>query len=251
MNTADFQAQNPYATFGTVAAHAPADARVAFIKRTYWHLALAIYALVGIVFCLFQIPGLDNIMGAVFATRWGWLLVLGAFILVGNLAERWAQSATSIKTQYLGLITYVVAQAVILMPLLWIANKFTTDLGGGVQASPILVAGVLTLLLFGGLTAAVLLTKQDFSFLAPALSIAGLVALGLIVLSALGIMNLGIIFMAAMVVFASGYTLYYTSQVLHHYRTDQHVAASLALFASVTLMFWYILQIVLRFSSDD
>jgi FtsH-binding integral membrane protein len=30
---------------------------------------------------------------------------------------------------------------------------------------------------------------------------------------------------------------------LHHYRTDQHVAAALALFASVALLFWYVLQL--------
>jgi FtsH-binding integral membrane protein len=36
--------------------------------------------------------------------------------------------------------------------------------------------------------------------------------------------------------------------VLHHYRVEQHVAASLALFASVGLLFWYILQIVISLS---
>ncbi len=39
-----------------------------------------------------------------------------------------------------------------------------------------------------------------------------------------------------MVVFASGYILYDTSNVLHHYRTEQYVAASLALFASVGIV---------------
>ena len=56
---------------------------------------------------------------------------------------------------------------------------------------------------------------------------------------------------AAMVLLAAGFVLYDTSNVLHHYRTTQHVAAALALFASVALLFWYILQIVLAFSSRD
>jgi FtsH-binding integral membrane protein len=38
---------------------------------------------------------------------------------------------------------------------------------------------------------------------------------------------------------------------MHHYRPDQHVAASLALFASVALLFWYVLQFVMALSSDD
>jgi len=57
--------------------------------------------------------------------------------------------------------------------------------------------------------------------------------------------SLGIIFSAAMVLFASAAILYDTSQVLHHYRTNQHVAASLSLFASVALLFWYVLRIVM------
>jgi FtsH-binding integral membrane protein len=38
---------------------------------------------------------------------------------------------------------------------------------------------------------------------------------------------------------------------LHHYRTDQYVAASLALFASVALLFWYILRIMISLNSRD
>jgi len=63
--------------------------------------------------------------------------------------------------------------------------------------------------------------------------------------------NLGVWFSGAMVGLASGYILYDTSNVMHHYRTDQHVAASLALFASVALLFWYILQLLMQFSSSD
>jgi hypothetical protein len=33
---------------------------------------------------------------------------------------------------------------------------------------------------------------------------------------------------------------------LHHYHPDQHVAASLALFAVIALMFWYVLRILMR-----
>jgi FtsH-binding integral membrane protein len=50
---------------------------------------------------------------------------------------------------------------------------------------------------------------------------------------------------AAMVVLACGYIMYDTSNVIHHYRTNQHVAAALALFASVALLFWYVLQLLM------
>jgi FtsH-binding integral membrane protein len=55
--------------------------------------------------------------------------------------------------------------------------------------------------------------------------------------------SLGPIFTYAMIALACGYVLYHTSNVLHHYRLGQHVAAALALFASVALLFWYILQL--------
>jgi FtsH-binding integral membrane protein len=53
-----------------------------------------------------------------------------------------------------------------------------------------------------------------------------------------------------MIAYAAGAILYNTSNVLHHYRPDQHVAASLALFASVALLFWYVLQLVIALSDD-
>ena len=75
------------------------------------------------------------------------------------------------------------------------------------------------------------------------LGLAGLVALGFIVCSILFDFQLGNLFAGLMVGFAAAYILYYTSNILHHYQLDQHVAAALALFASVALLFWYILQL--------
>jgi FtsH-binding integral membrane protein len=96
-------------------------------------------------------------------------------------------------------------------------------------------------------------TRKDYSFLRPILCVASLIALGVIVAAIfLPIGNgLGLFFSFAMVALMSGYILYYTSQVMLHYRTDQHVAAALALFASVATLFWYILRIVMSVSSRD
>jgi FtsH-binding integral membrane protein len=252
MSQAEFLADNPYATFGMTAAEAPAEARLGFIRKTYTHLAAAVYALVMLEFLFFFTLPLDAWMPRLLMAGggWGWLVVLGAFMVVSWIANAWAQSETSIGKQYAGLFLYVAAEAVILCPLLWIANHYVTPIGEQ-TFSPILVAAIATLLVFGVLTATVFITRHDFSYLGPILGIAGLVLLGVILLSAFGLMNFGVLIMSAFVVFACGYILYYTSNVLHHYRTDQHVAAALALFASVALLFWYILQIVLSLSSRD
>jgi FtsH-binding integral membrane protein len=79
------------------------------------------------------------------------------------------------------------------------------------------------------------------------LSMGGFVALGFIACSMIFGFSLGLIFSAG------GSVLYSTSNVLHQYRTDQHVAASLSLFASVALLFFYILQFMMSFAGggDD
>ena len=156
-----------------------------------------------------------------------------------------ARSATSQNLQYAGLALYVVAESVIFMPLLWIANHFFP----GQNIIP--TAGLITLILFGGLSAVVFLTKSDFSWLRGVLTVAGIAAFGAILCSAIFGFSLGILFTTLMIAFACGYILYDTSNILHHYRTDQYVAASLALFASVALLFWYVIQFVMQYTSND
>jgi FtsH-binding integral membrane protein len=108
-------------------------------------------------------------------------------------------------------------------------------------------AGVMTVAIFGVMTAIVFITAKDFSFLRTTLMIGGFVALGVVVLSAFfGGFSLGYLFIGAMILLACGYILYDTSNVMHHYRTDQHVSAALALFASVALLFWYMIQLFMR-----
>jgi len=225
------------ATGGMIAAEAPASERMAFIRKTYLHLGGAVLAFIALEAALLSSPLARPIVQTMLGGRMSWLLVLGAFMLVGFVAERWAQSATSPAMQYLGLGLYVVAEAIIMLPLLYMAAYVSGD--------PTIIpkAGVLTGLVFVGLTGTVFLTRRDFSWLRPALTIAGFAALGLIVVSMLFGFTLGTLFAAVMVVVAAGYILYYTSNVLHHYPVGSHVSAALTLFAAVALLFWYILRI--------
>src|SRR5262249_46484025 len=100
-----------YAMDYPVAAQAPSEARAAFIRRTYGHLAGAILAFIGLETVLMNIPGIKEAVlnGLLAGGQMGWLVVLGAFMLVGWIAEKWAQSDTSPGLQYLGLGLYVVA----------------------------------------------------------------------------------------------------------------------------------------------
>lgn len=228
---------NPYA-YDQIVANAEVDQRVAFIRRTYTHLAGAILAFVlleSLIFTLFA-DQLPKMMGLLQQNQYSWLIVLVAFIGVSWIAERWARSNTSQGMQYLGLSLYVVAEAIIFLPLLYMANTFYP---GSISS-----AAIVTAIVFGGLTLTVFVTKADFSFLRMALTIGAFAAVGLIVARFfIPQLSLGFWFSGLMVVLASGYILYHTSNIMHHYRTTQHVAAALALFASVALLFWYILQL--------
>lgn len=224
-------------TFGNSVANALPIERASFIRKTYLHLAGAV-----LIFALMEAYLIMSGAGLAIAQtmlggRWSWAIVLIAFMGISMLAQWWANSQTSKALQYAGLGLFIVAEAIIFLPLLFMAAIRSDSLEIFAQA------GITTLGLFLGLTAVVFLTRKDFSFLGPILMIGGFVALGFIFSGIIFGFGLGNIFAFAMVAFAGGAILYDTSNILHRYRTDQHVAASLSLFASVALLFWYILRI--------
>ena len=243
-----FSSPNPYEApaFGHVpAALAAQDARATFIQRTYMHLFGAILLFVAFeaaIFTLVPVETLDGMMRLISSSRFGWLVVMMGFMGVSWLANSWATSEASQTMQYLGLGLYVVAEGLVFVPLLYVANA--------VAPMAIPAAGLLTLVMFGGLTALVLITGSDLTSWGKYLWMAGLGSIGVIICAILFGFELGVWFSGAMVVLASGYILYDTSNVLHRYRTEQYVAAALALFASVALLFWYILRLMMSLRRD-
>lgn len=223
-------------------AQARPNERAKFIQQTYLHLAGAIAAFIVVSYLLLQTGIAGAIASFVFGSRFSWLLILGAFGILGWLARGLAAKADSVGTQYAGLGLYVVLQALLFAPLLFVAVFFS-------DPTVLPTAGILTLLLFAGLTAIAFTTRTDFTFLGGILKIGGFVALGIILCSILFGFTLGLLFSAIMVIFASAAILYDTSNVMRHYSPQQYVAASLELFASVALLFWYILQIVMSLNS--
>ena len=212
----------------------PVEARGRFIARTYNHLFGAIVAFAGIEFALFKTGLALGIAQAMLGA--GWLLVLGGFMLTGWLASRVALTARSLPAQYAALAGYVVVEALIFVPLLVYANA--------VAPGAISSAGLVTILGFAGLTSIALFTRKDFSFLRSVLMWGGVGAMLLIVGGVIFGFQLGLFFSVAMVVFAGAAILYDTSNVVHHFPEDRYVGASLQLFSSVTLLFWYVLRIM-------
>lgn len=209
------------------------ESRSAFITNTYMHLFGAILAFATIEFLLFSSGVAETMARAMLGVNWLW--ILGGFMVVGWLATHAAHSATSKGAQYLALTAYVGAQAVIFVPLLYIAQQHAP---GAIES-----AGLVTLAGFAGLTTVAMMTRKDFSFLGSLLRWGFIVALVLIVAGAIFGFQLGTFFSVAMIGLAGAAVLYDTSNVLHHYPEDRYVGAALQLFASVALMFWYVLRL--------
>lgn len=219
-------------------ADASVSDRSAFISRVFIHLGLAIFLFAGLEAFLILSGSAAPIVKFMFSFgNFSWLFVLGSFMLVSWIANKLAMSEASQELQYVGMGLYIVAQAVIFLPLLYIAASYAP--------ATIPAAAILTGLLTLGLIAVAFITRKDFSFLKGILIIGGFVAMGVIIASIAFGFELGVLFSAIMVLFAGASILYTLSNIIHHYNTNQHVAASLALFAGVALLFWYILRILI------
>src|SRR5215813_4813402 len=73
------------------------DTRAAFIMRTYTHVVGGILAFILIELGLFESGLAQQIF--MFMVRLPWLLILGAFMLVGWLATHTAQTSSNIRMQ--------------------------------------------------------------------------------------------------------------------------------------------------------
>ena len=241
---------------GAVATMGVSD-RVAFLRKTYVHLGVALIAFAAITAGMMKFATETSLKFSSWALggRWNWLLILGLFMVVGYVAERLAQSEASRGLQYVGLGIFVIAEAVLLQPMLWLlivkfGDPQMIGIEGGMlvgQAASILMqAIVITLAIFIGLTLTVFLTKKDFSFMRGALAIGTFAALGVILASAIFGFSLGAFFTGAMILLMAGYILYQTSLVMSYFPPSGYVAASLMLFSTIATLFWYVLRILME-----
>jgi hypothetical protein len=217
--------------------------RSAFIRRTYLHVAGAIAAFALLELFLFEAGYASSIASMMLGSQYSWLIVLGLFMGVSYVADKFAHSQTSEGAQYFGLGLFVVAEAIVFVPILFRADSFFPG--------AIATAGYVTALLVIGLTATVFMTKKDFSFMGGFLKIGFMIGFGVIVCSIIFGFTLGLVFSGAMALLAAGAVLYTTSNILRQYHTGQHVAAALALFSSIALLFFYVLRIVMSFMGRD
>lgn len=222
------------ANFMTPVASVSVEARSEFIWKCYAHVVGAILAFAAISSYLYQSGVSEGLVGPMMQHPF---ITLGGFILAGWAATHMAHRLDSSVAQYAALALLVTVWSIMFAPMLYIAAVYKP----GVIDS---AAGV-TILGSIGLIATAMITRKDFSFLRGMLVWGGILAIVGIFSSFIFGFQLGTWFSVAMIGFAGAAVLYDTSNILHHYPQDKYVAASMQLFASIAMMFWYVLRLFL------
>lgn len=231
-------AMEPFAPTQPVAT-LDAEERGAFVVRVYSHLLLAVGAFVAFETVLFAMGAAEAMYDFLVSASSAWLLILGAFMVVQWMATSAAHNLENESIQYAGLFGMAAGQALIFAPFLYLVFN---DPSNG--STTVAAAAAITALGFAGLTVVAFVTRKDLSFLRPMLMWGGIAALVLILASVLFGLSLGIWFSVAMIALAGGSILYQTQQIMARYPSHAHVGAAVQLFASVMMLFWYVLRLV-------
>jgi uncharacterized protein len=214
-------------------------ARSDFLVRVYQHLLAAVVAFVAFEALLINL----GVAGAMYDWLEGngymWLAVLGGFMVGSWIATNAAHDILEPSRQYAGLFGLAALYAVLFAPFLHYVFDERSDGTATVGA-----AAIITAFGFAGLTAVGLTTRSDLSFLRPLVMWGFVSALVLILAGVLFGFELGVWFSVAMIALAGVSILYQTQTIMRRYPSEAYVGAAVQLFASVMLLFWYVLRLV-------
>jgi modulator of FtsH protease len=211
------------------AAQASVSERLGFIRKVYaLFFAATLFAIGGAWLGLNSPPVLQ------FAFEHPWIMLI---MMMGGVFG--AQAVRHVPGVNLAaLFGFTTLTGVMISPLLSILAR--------TNPASIWQAGVLTVGIFGGLTAYVFVSKKDFSFLR------GLMVTGLIVVILAGLLNilivgssaLGFAISAVTLLLFAGFVLYDTSNIIRHYPTNEYVAGALSLYLDAFNIFLAILSLL-------
>jgi FtsH-binding integral membrane protein len=209
------------------AAFAPANDRLAFIRRVYGIFFSSL--LVTVVVGTFA-AGMANALFPYFMP----ILVLN---MVLGFIVAFTRRTTGLNVFMLYLFAAV--QGLLFGPLLMLANQSAP----GVPA----LAAILTLVTFGSLSMYAVVSGKDFSYLGGFLFMAliGLVVGG-IVLMFLHVPMLSLLYSLGGVLIFSGFVLYDTSKILNRHMISEPITAAIALYLDFINLFLFILQLLMN-----
>lgn len=208
--------------------------RMVFIRKVYAFFLVGIFfAIGGVVLGLATPPLMVAVVKHPLIT---FLVMIGA--VMGASALRHVKGVNIVA-----LLGFTTLTGIIISPAIYIFGRN--------NPASILQAGVLTVGIFGGLTAYVFLTRKDFSFLS------GMLTTGIIIVILGGLLNifvasdaLGFALAAASLLLFSGYVLYDTSSIIRRYPTDEYIAGALSLYLDAFNIFLALLRLLNGSSRD-
>ena len=211
------------------AADATVSERMGFIRKVYSLFFAAILFAIGGVMTGFAFPPL-----MIAAAEHPWIALI---VLIGGVLG--AQAVRHVPgVNLFALFAFTTLTGIVISPLLYIVSQ--------TNPASIFQAGVLTVGIFGGLTAYVFISRKDFSFLR------GMVTVGLIVVVLAAFLNvliigssaLGFAISAAVLLLFSGYVLYDTSNIIRRYPTNEYVAGALSLYLDAFNIFLALIRLL-------
>ncbi len=210
------------------AAQVSVEERMSFVRKVYaLFFAATLFAVGGAGLGLSFRPLL------VFAFEHPFIMLI---IMLGGVMG--AQAVRHVPgLNLVALFGFTTLTGVMISPLLYVLSQ--TNPGS------ILQAGVLTVGIFGGLTAYVFVSKKDFSFMR------GMLTVGLVVVVLAAILNFfvgsgafGFAVSAAALILFSGFVLYDTSNIIRRYPTNEYVQGALSLYLDAFNIFLSLLNIL-------
>lgn len=228
-------------TYSQPVASLDAETRGTFVIRVYQHVLLAVGAFVAFEAVLFGLGVARAMYEFLAGSSIGWLLLLGIFTGVNWVATQAAHDLSNLNKQYAGLFAMAGMEAVLFAPFLYIV--FNVVEGG---TATVAAAAILTAVGFTALSVIAFVTRKDLSFIRPMMMWGFGGAMLLILGSILFGFQLGVWFSVAMIVLAGGSILYQTQNIMARYPSEAYVGAAVQLFASLMMMFWYILRLLMQ-----
>jgi modulator of FtsH protease len=218
-----------WGSFGAeTAAQASVDERMGFVRKVYaLFFAATLFAIGGVLL------GVSIKPLTMFAFEHPIIMFLA---MIGGVMG--AQAVRHVPgLNLVALFAFTTFTGIVISPLIAVILR--------INPGSILAAGVLTVGIFGGLTAYVFISKKDFSFLR------GMVTVGLIVVILAGVVNiflgsgaLGFAVAAATLLLFSGFVLYDTSNIIRRYPVNEYVAGALSLYLDAFNIFLALLRIL-------
>jgi FtsH-binding integral membrane protein len=222
---------------GGFAIDAAVDERLGFLRKTYGWLTGQIIAVAALTSLFMQSEAIVN---AALNLIYGNILIyILLFMGLSFITRKMLEGHKPMNVQVAGAALWVVFLSALCTPLCY----FVIEAGHGAKITQ---AVIMTTGVFAGLTTYVLVTKKDFSWARSIIFIASWTLLGVGVVLAFGGGVSGIWYSALWVGLLSLWTLYDTSQVLHHRGVNEYVAASVDLLLDFVFLFIHILMLLMN-----